>query len=210
MLVGPHRSGKTTLAQAYSDKTGVPFLKTGASQVFQEMGLDPKVDYPMETRLEIQKRILESFEQQCRSQSNGGLFITDRTPIDFAAYTLADCQRSNIPDHLHKAVEKYVDTCIDVANKLFSVLIIVQPGIPLVEDPTKAPANVPYIEHLSHLMMGILVSEKVLVDHFYIPRRMTDLEERVCCVESAVNRACEKVAEYRQRMEQQGRIVSLH
>lgn len=209
MLTGAHRTGKSTLAQAFSEKTGTPFVRTGASQVFQEMGLDPKVDYPMEVRLEIQKRILEAFDRQCRQQSSG-LFITDRTPLDFAAYTLADCQRSNVPDSLHKTVEKYVDDCIDVANRNFSVMVIVQPGIPLVEDPTKAPANIPYVEHISHLIMGMLVSERIRADHFYIPRYMTNLDDRVSCVEAAIARTHEKLKEYQSMMEKRGNPVLFH
>ena len=106
MLCGAHRTGKTTLAKAFSNYSGMPFVQTGASHVFADMGLDPKVDYPLEVRLDIQKRILESFEKQCSSVKTKH-FITDRTPIDFMAYMMADIQRENVRGQLEKDIERY-------------------------------------------------------------------------------------------------------
>lgn len=208
MLTGAHRTGKTTLAKAFSERSGIPFIKTGASQVFIDMGLDPKIDYPMEIRLDIQKKILNSFELQCKSVA--GLFITDRTPIDFMAYTLADCQRGNIPVHLHEPLEKYMTDCINLTNWLFPVLIVVQPGIKLVEAPGKAPAHTAYVEHINHLIMGIMVSERIQSEHFYIPRYMTDLEDRINCIDFALKKSSEKFQSFREKREQEGDPINFH
>lgn len=188
MLTGAHRTGKTTLAKAFSEHSGIPFAQTTASAVFAEMGLDAKVDYPMSIRLEIQKRILDAFEKQCRPHSRSP-FITDRTPIDFVAYTLADIQRGNISSSLNGDIERYVDDCISVSNSIFPILMVVQPGIPLVEAEGKAPASMPYIEHLNYLIMGIVNSEAVESANFYIPRNAISIEERIACIENSIIRA---------------------
>lgn len=209
MLCGAHRTGKTTLAKAFSEYSGMPFLQTGASHVFASMGLDPKVDYPMDVRLEIQKRILDSFEQQCRPHSSYP-FITDRTPVDFMAYTIADIQRENVRDKLSTDIERYLRDCIDVSNSLFPTLIVLQPGIPLVEAEGKAPANVPYIEHINHLIMGIVVSEAIQSMHFYIPRHIISVEDRIESVTSAILIAGEKFEKQMSKSKETGRLITLH
>lgn len=208
MLTGAHRTGKTTLAKAFSERSGIPFVKTGASQVFADMALDPKIDYPMKIRLGIQRKILESFEKQCKSVN--GMFITDRTPIDFMAYTLADCQRENVPVHLHEEIEKYMNDCISLTNWLFPILMVVQPGIKVVEEPGKAPAHTAYVEHINHLIMGIVVSERIESENFYIPRYMTDLEERVNCLNFALKKTSQRYQEYREKRAKEGDPINFH
>lgn len=206
MLAGAHRTGKTTLAKAYSEHSGIPFIQTGASHVFAEMGMCPKTDYPMKTRLEIQRRILESFEKQCRAHKSG-YFITDRTPIDFIAYTLADIQRENTPYSLSGEIDRYITDCFSVSNSLFPILMVVQPGIPLVEAEGKAPASMPYIEHINHLIMGLVVSEFNERSHFYIPRQFTSLEDRIACIDNAIMRTEDR---FRQDMKRAGVTLVLH
>lgn len=209
MLTGVHRSGKSTLAKAFSEASGVPFVQTTASKVFQDMGLDPKVDYPMSVRLDIQQRILEAFEKQCKPYT-ATLFITDRTPVDFLAYTLADCQRSNVPDELHSRIERYMDDCINLTNWLFPVLVVVQPGIQIVEEANKAPGNVPYVEHINNLIIGIVTSERIKAERFFIPRKMTDLEDRVNCIDFSIRKASDRLNAYVKKRADDGDPVVLH
>ena len=43
-LVGSHRTGKTTLARAFAEDSGIPFVETSTAEVFRRLGYDPKVD----------------------------------------------------------------------------------------------------------------------------------------------------------------------
>lgn len=208
-LTGSHRTGKTTLAQEFSKRKGMPLVRTSASGVFADMGLDPKVDYPLEVRLDVQQRILEAFEKQYRTVP-GGVFVTDRTPIDMMAYTLADVQRSNVPDDQMGRIESYLKDCVEVSNTFFSILMVVQPGIALKDEPGKAPANVPYVEHINHLVMGIVVSEAVESAHYYIPRSMTGLGRRIECMEFAIKRTQEKFEAHKQRLAEVGSPMVFH
>lgn len=208
-LTGSHRTGKTTLAEAFSKRADIPFVRTSASGVFTKMGLDPKVDYPFEVRLDVQRAILEAFEAQYRSV-NGGVFVTDRTPVDMMAYALADVQRANVPDKLFGPIEKYLKDCIRVTNSFFSILMVIQPGIELKDEEGKAPANVPYVEHINHLILGIVISEAIESAHYSIPRSMTGLDQRIECVEFAVRKTQEKFAAHKQRLADVGFPMVFH
>lgn len=192
-LTGSHRTGKTELARKFSEETGVPFVQTTVSAVFQDMGLSPQIVYPVDVRMSVQEAILQSL---CRQYADvgSGLFIADRTPIDMIAYTIADIPRGDLGKEMEDRVAGYVDKCFDAMNRFFAMVIVVQPGIPLVADKTKAPIGNSYIEHLSHLIFGLAVSEDVAASHFYIPRHVTDLNERVRLLKTAYERTIEKQA----------------
>lgn len=192
-LTGAHRVGKTSLAKEFAELRGIPFLQTSASGVFKEMGLNPAVEYPFEVRLDVQERILQAFAKQYRSM-NGQMFITDRTPIDMMAYTLAEVRPNNLTPELSTRLDEYLASCVRLTNEVFSILVIVQPGIQVVAEEGKASLEGMYIEHIANLVMGITASEAIHATHFFIPRRTLSIEKRVKCVESAVDRTIERHA----------------
>jgi predicted ATPase len=189
-LVGAHRTGKTTLARLYAEREQVQFVETTTSSIFKELGFDPKVDYDFKTRLFIQRKILDDMDKKYCSAT--GIFIADRTPLDALTYTLADVTRENINGELAKELEVYSHDCFRVLNRHFNILMLVSPGIPLVEAEGKAPANTAYIEHFHNLALGLLVGEYVEANHYFIPRAMTDLETRYDALAAAVNRIQER------------------
>lgn len=185
-LVGAHRTGKTTLAKAYAEETNVPFVETSSSAVFERLGYSPKADYDFGTRMVIQNAILDDAVEKYKQHT--GMFITDRTPIDMVAYTMADIQRENITEEQSKEFAKYFHRCFEETNKRFMCLTLIQPGIKIVDAPGKAPPNQSYMEHLNTLMLGMLVGEFNTTSHFYLPRRTTDMEERVEALKFVVNK----------------------
>jgi hypothetical protein len=189
-LVGAHRTGKTTLARLYAEREGVEFVETSTSAVFKEFGYDPKADYDFATRLFLQRKILDAMDKKYCSA--GGIFITDRTPLDALAYTLADVTRENINGELAREIEVYSSDCFKVLNRHFNILMLVSPGIKLIEEEGKAPANTAYVEHIHNLALGLLVGEYVEASHYFIPRSATDLELRYESLAAAVNRIQEK------------------
>lgn len=187
-LCGSHRTGKTTLARAYAERADMAFIETSTSALFKELGFDPKADYDFATRLYLQRKILEMMNKAyCNADR---LFITDRTPLDALAYTLADVQRANVTDGaLIKEIAQYQRDCFEVLNRHFAVIMVVQPGIALKDEEGKAPINQAYIDHLNYLILGLTVSEAVKCRHFYMPRHILDLEDRL----EALNYSCKKV-----------------
>lgn len=183
-LVGSHRTGKTTLAKAYGERYDMSVCLTSASTVFKELGYDVQADYDFDTRMTIQEAILKSFDKQYTDMGYKP-FIADRTPIDMLAYTLADIKREKLSEEQEMRLERYVKDCYSLCNKHFNILILIQPGIPLVEDPTKAPIGYGYVEHISQLAKGVLADDRVSAMHSYIHKGIIDLEERILCVKMA-------------------------
>ncbi|ULA65057.1 MAG: Shikimate kinase [Nitrospira sp.] len=174
-ICGAHRVGKTTLALAASQAANIPFLKTHTSQVFAKHGLDPAKPLPFQTRLSIQQDILTAGETVWNQAA--GPFITDRTPLDMAAYTLADIQGAtevNSP-----ALLAYLQHCIDKTNRFFSTLIIVPPGIPLIDEPGKAALQEAYITHIHTLIVGLCHDPQISAKVFQMDRAILSLDNRV-------------------------------
>jgi hypothetical protein len=177
-LCGSHRTGKTTLAEAVSSNTGMPFLRTGTSQVFQQYGLDPAQPMDFKKRIWIQQRILDAAENMWKAEERQ--FITDRTPLDMMAYTLADIQGTTTVDI--DELEAYLARCIDITNTVFSLLVLVQPGIPLMHEKGKAALNEGYLEHLNYVILGLCNDDRIRGTFLYLHRAMTSLDDRVSAV----------------------------
>lgn len=189
-LVGAHRTGKTTLARLYAEREQIELVETSTSALFKELGFSPKADYDLKTRLFIQRKVLDAMDKAyCKAS---GVFITDRTPLDALSYTLADVTRENINGELAKELEVYSSDCFKVLNRHFNILMLVSPGIELIEEEGKAPANTAYIEHIHNLALGLLVGEYVEANHYFIPRWMTNLDQRYEALAAAVDRIQEK------------------
>jgi len=189
-LCGSHRTGKTTLAEAISRKTGMPFVRTGTSEVFRKYGMDPSGPMDFRKRLWIQHEILDTAEKIWIAEQEQ--FITDRTPLDMMAYTLADIQGATEVNL--KELEGYLARCIDVTNKFFQILILVQPGIPLMHEEGKAALNEGYLEHLNYLILGLCSDDRIKGAFVYLRRDITSLEERVDTILCELDRVGKKTA----------------
>lgn len=159
------------------------FMKTGTSEVFRECGLDPSKPMDFDKRLWIQHKILDAAEKIWDAEQSR--FITDRTPLDMAAYTLADvqgCTAVNITE-----VEEYLNRCFEVTNKFFGILVLIQPGIPLVHEKGKAALNEGYLEHLNYLILGLCNDNRVKSGFLCLPREVKSIEDRVGAILSSLN-----------------------
>lgn len=192
-LVGAHRTGKTTLARAFADKRGIPFVETSVSAIWRELGYDPAVTYDFETRLTVQEEILRRVDA-IYAKHTGLEFITDRSPLDMAAYTLADAIGDRVPEHCQERLAKYVNDCFEVTNRRFGLVLLIQPGIRLVYEDGKAAVNAGYIEHLNSLILGLTVDERLTCGHFYVPRPVLELDRRIAALENCVDRSKERIA----------------
>jgi predicted ATPase len=174
-LAGSHRTGKTSLAKAISQTTGVPFVETSTSAVFKHSGLHPATPLEFKTRLWIQQRILQAAVAVWQTMPDA--FVTDRTPIDFMAYTLADIQGATVVDFAD--LEEYLTHCFKITNQFFTKLVVVQPAIPLVPDDGKAALNKAYMEHLNTIILGLCNDERLRCPAVTLTRQILSLEERV-------------------------------
>ena len=174
-ICGSHRTGKTTLAAAIAKQTGISFVKTSTSQVFAQHGLHPSQYLDFKTRLWIQQRVIEAAVPIWQNEKDA--FITDRTPLDFMAYTLADIQGITKVDFAE--LECYLHKCFTVTNEIFTQLAILQPAIPLIYENGKAALNKSYIEHLNILIQGLGADERLTCPVTVIKRDIIDINVRV-------------------------------
>ncbi len=173
-LCGAHRTGKTTMAVQCAKVYPVTLVETTTSAVFAAHGLSPSEPMDFAKRLWIQGKVLAAAEEIWQQQD--ALFITDRTPLDMLAYTLADVQGKTSMDAT--ILESYIHRCFSATAIFFSRLLVVQPGIPLIAAQGKAALNVGYIEHLNSLIIGFCGDERQLVAFDVLPRFVIDLDER--------------------------------
>lgn len=170
-LCGAHCTGKTTLAQELSELTGMPFARTSTSKVMQELGFTPDAAMTFDERLTVQELILDAAEELWGSFKD--TFISDRTPMDMIAYTLAAIQGETLFDQ-HQLTD-YIYRCREITNKYFSHIILLQPGIPLIGREGKAALNEGYIVHLNTILMGLTVSDHLEGEVLWIPLHETSL-----------------------------------
>jgi adenosyl cobinamide kinase/adenosyl cobinamide phosphate guanylyltransferase len=189
-LAGAHRVGKSTLADKFSKESGIHFVKTSTSKIMLDAGFDPALDYALKDRMKIQWAVLEGLHKAYGDAPVK--FITDRSPLDAAAYLLADVQRQNTSRELEQEILRYLEACFEVANRHFAMIVVVQPGIVLVDEPGKAPANPAYVEHIHQLITGLVNDERLKVRNFWMPRNHLDLDMRVKALKFAVNRTVER------------------
>lgn len=190
-LVGAHRVGKTTLAERFAAaRRGQQwkFAQTSVSAIFRDLGHDPAETFDFKTRLTIQEQILIRLTRFYR-ESTGQFVITDRTPIDMLAYTMSEANGEAVGPDLQARFKGYANDCFTVTNKFFSAVLVVQPGIPIIDAPGKAAPNAAYLEHLNTLMIGLCCDERMKVPHFFIPRTRLTMESRIDSVEAAKDRA---------------------
>ena len=172
-LCGSHRTGKTTLANEFSCRHDITFLPSVAGDVFNRHDLDPAKPFKsFDHRLDIQTEILTDSVELWSSHES---FITDRTPIDFIAYTLADAQSNTVVDS--KKLNKYLNDCF-AASCQFNFIVLVQPAINLVAEKGKGAINEAYIHHLNYLMLGALRDASVSND-FVMPESVRSIKDRV-------------------------------
>lgn len=180
-IAGVHRSGKSTLAKEFADQYDMNYLETDVSSVFEELGLDPAVTYDFATRLKVQRAILRHVDKLYgiaeREERNNT--ITDRTPLDLLMYTYAEVAGDNLSEADTAALAAYTEECFEVLNRRFGMIMVLQPGIPIVEAPGKASTNTGYMEHLNMICLGLMSDERVKVKSAFIPRSVTDLQRRV-------------------------------
>ena len=174
-LCGSHRTGKTTLANTISQQLQIPFLRTSTSEVFKQHGLHPAQPLDFKERLWIQHRVLEAATEVWQTET--GAFITDRTPIDFMAYTLADIQGATSVDFAK--LEEYLMACFQVTNQFFTQLVVLQPAIELVYEEGKAALNKAYMEHLNIVIQGLCGDERLMCSSMIVKRHIINLTERV-------------------------------
>ena len=175
-LCGAHRTGKTTLAIALSQTLDIPFVPIDASSVFLQHGFAPSDKLDLRTRLFLQQEILKKAEE-IWFDFDEPQFICDRTPLDMAAYLLADVGNGELDAATQAEIEDYLDDCFLIAKKYFSKIVLIPPAIAPVFDPSKAAINKPLIQKLHLTLLGLL--QEWELSYQLLPKHCLEIGDRV-------------------------------
>lgn len=134
ILTGVHGSGKSTLAEPYSQKTGIPYIKSRAGDIHKNHQIKVTDVIPFSKRLELQIEILHSWKedyQKALESENGGIF--ERSPLDILTYLMIEVGK-DLTDIEKDNVTNFYNDVIMTMHKLMSqsgtLLLYVQPISP--------------------------------------------------------------------------------
>ena len=156
-VVGVMGTGKTTLCA----ESGYEFIKTDVSGIYKRNNLDPKVFMDFDTRLRIQEEILEYHSDIWMKAKNDSMtvMITDRTPLCFMAFTLAEISGyGSLTEKQDQDLKSYIHRCW-LAMKLFDgIVYLSQSFTPPVDLSGKVRASMSYgyREHYDNLLKGLM------------------------------------------------------
>jgi hypothetical protein len=175
---GAHGTGKTTLAIALSQSLGIPYVPIDASDVFLEHGFHPSDKLDIRTRLFLQQRILAKAD---RIWYESEPFICDRTPLDMAAYMLADVGNGELDEHTQIEIMAYLKGCFGLTTQYFDKIVLIPPAIPFAEREYKAANNQPLIFKLHSQLLGLLAY--LDLPYRELPQDCLEISDRVQFVE---------------------------
>lgn len=173
-LFGAHRTGKTSLAKEFADATRIPFIKSTVSADMKNLNVETDSAYDMQKRLEIQEKIFESYKNL---MSDKVALITDRSPLDFALYTILEVS-NNFPNDIEliSRYQNFLDSCIQEAKK-FDKIYLLQPGIEIVKEGGKGNSTKPVIDKLNLIALGL--ASKLETNIVIIPDHILNMSQRV-------------------------------
>jgi predicted ATPase len=183
-LCGAHGTGKTTLAIALSQKLGIPYIPIDASEVFTDHGFHPSDKLDIRTRLFLQQKILAKAENIWFDVDEPS-FICDRTPLDMAAYLLADIGNGELDERTQDEIVDYLADCFLITKRYFKKIVLIPPVIRFIPRENKAAINKPLIQSLHCTLIGLLSDWDL--PHQMLPKVCVTVSDRVQFVEDYLN-----------------------
>lgn len=196
-LWGSHRTGKSSLAKAAAKEMNIPFVRSDVSGVLDSLGLDASKQMDFVTRMKAQHAILDAHIGLWKKHR---LFVTDRCPLDFLMYTVADIDQSG--DWDDSVIQDYADRCYDLTNMYFTELILVQPGIPLVVDKKNTGVmDKSFIFKLNVIAKGLMWDERLQVNSCQIREGLLDFNKRLETVCEVFNESLDPINNEREAVQ---------
>lgn len=191
-VIGASGTGKTTLCE----QSGFTFIRTDVSGVYKSLGMSPKEKMSLRTRIAVQEKILERHqdiwqEQFEKYKGKEVIFVTDRTPICFMSYLLAEISGyGKLKDEDELAVRQYLSRCQDTLTWHFDgIFHLVNDGPFKVDESdgkVRATHGLAYHSHYQALSLGLTL-DNMLNGNFMLCEPMKPAE-RVIALRSFVGR----------------------
>jgi hypothetical protein len=182
---GAHRTGKSTLAAAVAERLGLDLLPN--PNTAKAKGFDMKNNHRFtEAGIDLQTTIMVNMLER----EVGDRFVADRTPIDAAAYVLADATADRGEETSWEWALQYMDTAIKETFRRFDLVVLVPPAIAVEPHPDKPPVNSAYQQHIHLLCRSMLLErEEWLATAVELPLETLTVDARVRFVLSHIREA---------------------
>lgn len=182
-ISGAHKSGKTTLAKAVADKWGLKYIDVNLSSVNRAFGASPNEIIPFARRLEIQRNMVSHcINLFSEAEEN---YISDRTFIDVAAYTLSYMPHV-VSDIESETVKLIVDQCYRAQVAFFDKTIIIGNSFDIAPHPDnsgKGAFSWSWNFQLQTLMRGLVLNANMKCPVSFIPDSHNTVSQRMSKME---------------------------
>lgn len=193
-FAGAHRTGKSTTAKIVAQRLGLPYLDSNVTKEMLAAGFDQVGNLDLERRMECQEKRLELHMEKYAAAPRP--CITDRSPLDIAAYTLAEFSMHSSVELGQRAAE-LANRCVNLTRIHYDTLIVPRPlPVYLIEDG-KPPPNVGFQHHVQYLIEGMATSLSGEITTAILT--VTSLEDRCDTVTDLIRDRLEDMAEWRKK-----------
>lgn len=200
-VCGTHRVGKSTLVKKWAKKNDIEFIPLDVSGVIkQTVGTYCDGVNDLDTRLTAQRALVDACHERFMYRRTP--FITDRTPMDVAAYTMADMMQGSMTDDQQAEAMEIIESCIDITNFAFTGMVLLFPSehIPFKPVETSAAPNIPYQWHIHYLIHGILNDPRVDTSFWYMGPDIHKLKDRMSAMDAIYEALIEDDVELAQQL----------
>lgn len=157
-ISGAHGCGKTTLAEEFALRSGLEYLPASVNEMAKSAGYaHGSVSLDLTERINLQWTMLGAFRKLLAKSPAD--CVTDRTPLDVAAYTLAEIgmhsDKAASADSLN-SVPELVKEAQRLTKAHFQHVMLLRP-LPSYEviEGKRPPANKAFQMHYQYLLEGI-------------------------------------------------------
>ncbi|TDW20497.1 AAA domain-containing protein [Rhizobium azibense] len=178
-VCGTHRSGKTTVAKALAEQLGIEFLDS-SFDVAKKFGYNPVGRMSLKDRMAMQILVLEDHIEKLKAAPRP--LVTDRTPLDYFAYTLAQfgmTSHEQADELTLRAAHAFAEKCLEETKTYYDMVFIMDPLKVYAVDPTKATptANPAFQLHIHALIHGAVSQIHSHINYAMVP--FMPVQERV-------------------------------
>ncbi|AGC36126.1 thymidylate kinase [Rhizobium phage RHEph10] len=168
---GTHRSGKTTTAKLLAEQLGIEFLDS-SFDVAKKFGFNPVGEMSLTDRMAMQILVLEDHIEKLKAAPRP--LITDRCPLDYFAYTLAQFGMTSHKQTDEKtilAAHAFAEKCLEETKTYYDMVFIMDPLKVYEVDLTKATptANPAFQLHIHALIHGAVSQIHQEVNYAMVP-----------------------------------------
>lgn len=197
-ISGAHKSGKTTLAKHVAEKWRMKYIDMRLSDVLRAFGATPNEIIPFAKRLEIQQNMISHCINLLNDAEEN--YITDRTFLDVAAYTLSYMPHA-VSDLESETVKVIIDQCYRAQEAFFDKTIIVGNSFEPPREPAaheKAAFSWAWNFQLQCIIKGMVLNGAMKCPVNFIPDNISGRDARNDKIDQIIGEA------------QRGVLVSVH